>query len=47
MIQVSVTVDFEGQLYHTNVITKRETEHDEIMQVALNQIKKQWENNEQ
>lgn len=47
MIQVNVTIDYEGQLYHTNVITKRETEQDEIMQLALNQVKRQWKNTEQ
>ncbi|WP_085991642.1 BA3454 family stress response protein [Oceanobacillus senegalensis] len=43
MIQVNVTVDYEGQSYHTNVITSRETDYDQILELALKQVKKQWE----
>ncbi|MFD1851107.1 BA3454 family stress response protein [Oceanobacillus bengalensis] len=43
MIQVNVTVDYEGQFYQTNVLTSRDTEPDEILQLAFSQIKRQWE----
>ncbi|WP_158591801.1 BA3454 family stress response protein [Oceanobacillus halophilus] len=43
MIQVNVTVDYDGQSYHTNVITSRDTEHNQILELALSQIKKQLE----
>ncbi|WP_156520737.1 BA3454 family stress response protein [Oceanobacillus sp. Castelsardo] len=41
MIQVNVTVDYEGQLYHTNVITNHYVTQDKILELALNQVKKQ------
>ncbi|WP_156291521.1 BA3454 family stress response protein [Oceanobacillus salinisoli] len=43
MIQVNVMVDYEGQSYQTNVITSRDTDYEHIIQLALSQIKKQWE----
>ncbi|MEH7373567.1 BA3454 family stress response protein [Neobacillus drentensis] len=42
MVQVEVTVTFEGKSYLTNVIANRETSEDEIFQLALEQIQKQW-----
>ncbi|MFB5194326.1 BA3454 family stress response protein [Neobacillus sp. KR4-4] len=42
MVQVEVTVTFEGKSYLTNVITNRETSEDEIFQLALEQVQKQW-----
>jgi hypothetical protein len=42
MVQVEVTVTFEGKSYLTNVIAKRETSDDEIFQLALEQVQKQW-----
>jgi hypothetical protein len=41
MIQVNVTVDYEGLLYHTNVITNYHVTQEKILQLALNQVKKQ------
>ncbi|RLL47790.1 BA3454 family stress response protein [Oceanobacillus piezotolerans] len=43
MIQVNVTLDYEGQLYHTNVIASRETQDEEIFELAMSQIQRQWE----
>jgi len=42
MVQVEVTVTFEGKSYLTNVIANRETSEDEIFQLALQQVQKQW-----
>jgi hypothetical protein len=42
MVQVEVTVTFEGKSYLTNVIANRETSDDEIFQLALKQVQKQW-----
>ena len=42
MVQVEVTVTFEGKSYLTNVMAHRETSEDEIFQTALEQVKKQW-----
>ncbi len=42
MVQVEVTVNFEGRSYLTNVITNRETSDDEIFRLAYEQVLKQW-----
>jgi hypothetical protein len=42
MVQVEVTVSFEGKSYLTNVIANRETSDDVIQQLALEQVQKQW-----
>lgn len=41
MIQVDVTVNYDGLLYHTNVITQQDTEEEIIFQLAFDQVKKQ------
>ncbi|XJZ25648.1 BA3454 family stress response protein [Bacillota bacterium Lsc_1132] len=43
MVQINVTVQYEGKNYLTNVITTRDTSEDEIIQLALEQVKRQWE----
>jgi len=42
MVQVDVTITFEGKCYLTNVITNRETSDDEILRLAFEQVQKQW-----
>jgi hypothetical protein len=42
MVQVEVTVTFEGKRYLTNVITNRSTSEAEIFRLALEQVEKQW-----
>ncbi|WP_040208727.1 BA3454 family stress response protein [Neobacillus jeddahensis] len=42
MVQVEVTITFEGKSYLTNVITHRETTNDEILRLAFEQVQKQW-----
>ncbi|MGG4267944.1 BA3454 family stress response protein [Peribacillus simplex] len=42
MVKVTVTVDFQGKSYQTNVITKPGTNQEEILQQALHQVEKQW-----
>lgn len=44
MIKVTVTVDFKGRTYQTNVLATRDTAPEEIHQLALSQVKKQWKN---
>jgi hypothetical protein len=42
MVQITVTVDYNGKFYQTNVLTHREAAQEEIFKQALSQVKKQW-----
>ncbi|MCM3568929.1 BA3454 family stress response protein [Neobacillus mesonae] len=42
MMQIEVTINFEGKSYLTNVIADRNTTEEEIMRLALEQVEKQW-----
>ena len=42
MMNVTVVVDFMGRHYTTNVLTQRDTDESEIMQMAYEQVRKQW-----
>lgn len=42
MVQINVTVEYQGKNYLTNVITSRETSEEEIFRLALEQVKQQW-----
>lgn len=42
MIEVTVTIQYLGKNYVTNVLANRETAEEEIMQLALDQVMKQW-----
>ncbi|MBT2681050.1 BA3454 family stress response protein [Bacillus sp. ISL-35] len=42
MRQITVTVDFKGKNYLTNVIADHDTSEEEIMETARKQIKEQW-----
>lgn len=42
MIKVTVTINYLGKNYVTNVITNKEANEDTIHQLALEQVKKQW-----
>ncbi|KON67490.1 BA3454 family stress response protein [Peribacillus butanolivorans] len=42
MVKVTVTVDFQGKSYQTNVLAKPGTNQEEILQQALHQVEKQW-----
>ncbi|RDU35754.1 BA3454 family stress response protein [Neobacillus piezotolerans] len=42
MVQVNVKVEYLGKNYMTNVITDPQASDEEIMQLALEQVKKQW-----
>ncbi len=42
MVQVEVTITFEGKSYLTNVITDRNTSDEEILRLAFEQVQKQW-----
>jgi hypothetical protein len=45
MMQVNVTVTFEGKSYLTNVLANRDTTDEEIYRLAFEQVQKQWKNN--
>ncbi|MEH7438467.1 BA3454 family stress response protein [Neobacillus drentensis] len=42
MVQIEVTITFEGRSYLTNVITNPETSNEEILRLAYEQVQKQW-----
>ncbi|WP_139070003.1 BA3454 family stress response protein [Bacillus sp. FJAT-27225] len=42
MVQVNVKVEYLGRKYMTNVITNPQASDEEIMELALEQVKKQW-----
>ena len=42
MIQINLTIDYEGKLYHTNVITDPDATEEEVMMQAISQIEQQW-----
>lgn len=42
MIKVTVTINYRGKNYVTNVLTEKETCEDTIKQMAFEQVKKQW-----
>ncbi|WP_413309656.1 BA3454 family stress response protein [Bacillus sp. 1P10SD] len=42
MLQIEVTITFEGKSYLTNVITNPETSNEEILRLAYEQVQKQW-----
>lgn len=44
MVKFTITVDLQGKFYQTNVLANRDTAHEEIMQLAISQVKKQWKN---
>lgn len=43
MIEVYVTVNYKERNYQTNVIVKKEMPWDKINQLAVEQVKKQWD----
>ena len=42
MVQINVTVHFRGKNYLTNVITTNNTSEEEILRLASEQVRKQW-----
>lgn len=44
MVKFTVKVDFRGKLYQTNVLAHPDADQTEIMELALSQVKKQWDN---
>lgn len=42
MLQIEVTITFEGKSYLTNVIADGNTTDEEIMRLAFEQVEKQW-----
>jgi hypothetical protein len=44
MIEVTVKLNFKGKNYQTNVIVGKNTSEKEILQLAREQVSKQWTN---
>ncbi|GLB60922.1 BA3454 family stress response protein [Cytobacillus sp. NCCP-133] len=44
MKEITVTIDYEGQKYQTNILTNKEAGDKEILKKAEDQIRKQWNN---
>ncbi|WP_318502685.1 BA3454 family stress response protein [Bacillus sp. T3] len=42
MIKVTVTINYQGKNYVTNVLTDKETGEETIKQMAFEQVRKQW-----
>ena len=42
MMNVTVLVDYMGKHYTTNVLAQRGTDESKIMQLAYEQVRKQW-----
>ncbi|MHC0036888.1 BA3454 family stress response protein [Pseudoneobacillus sp. C159] len=42
MCQYTVSILFQGKQYQTNVIADKSISEDEIYQLALEQVQKQW-----
>lgn len=42
MVQVNVTVNYEGKYYLTNVIAQSNTSDEEILRLAVEQVERQW-----
>lgn len=42
MMEITVTVRFQGKNYQTNVITHKGVIEEEIIRLAEDQIRKQW-----
>lgn len=43
MIEVTVTINFRGRKYQTNVIVEKGTPKKQILRMANEQIRRQWE----
>lgn len=44
MVEVTLTLEYKGKNYRTNVIVKKDTPQNEINCIAHEQIMKQWSN---
>ncbi len=42
MVEVTVTVEYKGLNYQTNVLVNRSAVEEEIFETALRQVKEQW-----
>ncbi|MGG3466282.1 BA3454 family stress response protein [Neobacillus pocheonensis] len=42
MMEITVTVRFQGKNYLTNVIADKEVSEQEILRLAEKQVRKQW-----
>ena len=42
MVEVTVTLNYKGKNYQTNVIVKKDTHELQILRIAEEQIRKQW-----
>jgi hypothetical protein len=44
VIEVTVKLNFKGKNYQTNVIARKDTPEKQILQIAWEQVEKQWTN---
>jgi hypothetical protein len=44
LLQYTVNVTYQGKCYQTNVIVDKPTNEEEILRVAIEQVRKQWMN---
>ena len=44
MIEVTVKLNFNGRNYQTNVIVRKDTPEKQILQMAREQVSRQWAN---
>lgn len=42
MYEYTISVTFQGKQYQTNVIAEKDSTEQEVYQLALEQVKKQW-----
>lgn len=42
MVEVTVTINFQGKNYQTNVIVNKGASSEQIYQLAQKQVRKQW-----
>jgi hypothetical protein len=42
MIEITVTVNYRGQDYQTNVIVNKRARKEEVLRLAQEQVTKQW-----
>ncbi|WP_026580674.1 BA3454 family stress response protein [Bacillus sp. J33] len=42
MKEITVTIDYDGMKYQTNIITKKEVKEEEVIKKAEEQVRKQW-----
>ncbi|WCK55788.1 BA3454 family stress response protein [Aneurinibacillus sp. Ricciae_BoGa-3] len=42
MVEITVTVNYRGEDYQTNVIVDRRAKKEEVLRLAQEQVRRQW-----